>query len=482
MRHDDEIPVLIAGAGPAGAAAAIVLARAGVPSLVVDRRTAAPHLPRATSISTGSMELLRSWGLQDEVLDGGVDVEWVGLRVESLAEAAAGTPFLVGYPTRAEAALVSPTHPACVPQDHLEPLLLRHLASLGVARVERGVELVDARSTPDGVDATLRDAAGAVRTVRARHLIGADGAHSATRRALGIGMTGPEGLGERVGVHLRAPLWPLVGPHRHGIYDVSRPGAGGAFLPAGRHDRWIYGYPFDPAHTTPADHAPERVAARIRAAAGDPGLDPEILHIGTFSFAAQLADRFRAGNAFLAGDAAHRVTPRGGTGMNTALRDGRDLGWRLAWVLQGWADAALLDGYERERRPIAAHNAARSADPQGSIRPVAEELRADLGGRIPHAWVRGGVSTLDLLGPGFTLFTGPGAAAWERAAAAPGGAPVAVRVLDEVRARALGLHPGGALLARPDGLPVRRWARGAEADGLAAAMRTVTTAGARAVA
>ena len=96
--------------------------------------------------------------------------------------------------------------------------------------------------------------------------------------------------------------------------------------------------------------------------------------IGAFTFAAQLAERFREGSAFLVGDAAHRVSPRGGTGMNTAMHDGFDLGWKLAWVLRGWAQPALLDTYELERRPIVEHNLARSADPGGSNREV--------GGRI----------------------------------------------------------------------------------------------------
>ena len=88
--------------------------------------------------------------------------------------------------------------------------------------------------------------------------------------------------------------------------------------------------------------------------------------------------------------------------MNTAIADGFDLGWKLAWVLRGWAAAALLDTYETERRPIVEHNLARSADPDGSLRDVGDEVPADLGGRIPHLWLPGSTgrtSTIDLAGP-----------------------------------------------------------------------------------
>ena len=92
-------------------------------------------------------------------------------------------------------------------------------------------------------------------------------------------------------------------------------------------------------------------------------------------------------------------------------------------MLQGWADPDLLDTYEAERRVVAEHNLARSTDPNGSRRPVVDELSVDLGGRLAHAWLpsaSGRVSTLDLLGPGWTLFTGPVAAAWDAAGSRSG--------------------------------------------------------------
>lgn len=208
---------------------------------------------------------------------------------------------------------------------------------------------------------------------------------------------------------------------------------------------------------------------QIRDGVGDPSLHPRIERIGRFTFAAQMAERYRGGNAFLVGDAAHRVTPRGGTGMNTALQDGYDLGWKLAWVLNGWESADLLDSYEAERRPVAEHNLARSADPAGSLRSPWDELEVDLGRRIPHVW-HDGRSTLDLLGPGLTLFTGPEGA--PDVATIGGLAPLVVRTVDESSARALGIDGHEELLVRPDGVPVGGDRKESEWRAAAMSMRT----------
>lgn len=445
-------PVLIVGAGPAGLSAAVELGRRGIRPLLVERSEARRDHPRATLISTRSMELLRSWGLEADVRAGEIELDFHGWIGETLT-AKDGLAIPLGVPTRDQCIAISPTAAACVPQDHLEPVLLRHARKLG-ARIELGVELVDIECRADCVEAVLCDQDGSARTVRARYVIGGDGAHSTVRSMLGIAMRGQRTMADGITALFHAELWELLGERRYGIYPVTHPDAGGVFVPAGRGDRWIYGFAGGPGTLDRGDFDADAMARRIRLAAGVPTLDPRIEQIERFSYVGSLADRFREGNAFLAGDAAHRVTPRGGTGMNMAIGDGYDLGWKLAWVLRGWAQPDLLDGYETERRPVAEHNVARSADPDGSVREVAGELHVDLGGRIPHIWVGLGSdrrSTLDLLGPGLTLFAD--ARGDERVAPADALAPVLKRTLPPLTARALGIAPGGSVLVRPDGVP-----------------------------
>ena len=121
--------VIVVGAGPAGLTAAITLARSGVDCIVVERRNELSSLPRATVVSTRSMELIRSWGIEHDVRAGGDAVEWLLWECTTLADAANGAGIAVGYPSIEQSAMASPTSPACVPQDHLERVLLSHLRS-----------------------------------------------------------------------------------------------------------------------------------------------------------------------------------------------------------------------------------------------------------------------------------------------------------------------------------------------------------------
>ena len=184
----DDIPVLVVGAGPAGLAAAIELARHEVPVLLVERRTVLSSHPRATVLSLRSMELMRGWGLERAVRERSADVDASMLEAETLADAAGGSAVQVGYPSRDQSRVLSPVEPACVAQDDVEPLLLAHLRAHPGARVELGTALTGLWTGPNVAHAALRDVrTGALRAVHARFVVAADGARSMARSALGVG-------------------------------------------------------------------------------------------------------------------------------------------------------------------------------------------------------------------------------------------------------------------------------------------------------
>jgi putative polyketide hydroxylase len=296
--------------------------------------------------------------------------------------------------------------------------MLEHLRSLPSASVRLGCQLLGVTQDDSGVRATVADAGtGAVEGITASYLIAGDGAHSTVREQLGISMAGAGNLADYERIEFTAALWPLAGEHRYGLYVITRPDAAGVLAPRGPGDRWFLAREIPVGTRGLAGLSQNDLAGLIQRAVGASALRPQIERLSTWTFAAQLAERYAAGRCFLVGDAAHRATPRGGTGMNTAIQDAFDLGWKLAWVLRGWASPELLAIYERERRPVAAHNVQGSSEPSGARRETAKALRWDLGGRLPHHWLPAGDqdrSTVDLIGDGLTLLAGPSDPRWLR--------------------------------------------------------------------
>ena len=322
----------------------------------------------------------------------------------------------------AQSRVLSPSAPACVAQDHLEAVLLEHVATYECVTLRRGVTVEHVASTGAGATVTVHESTGG-RTIAADR--GGRRGRSAqrVRGALGIEMVGPTDLFEGFRIEFRAPLWEVLGEHRHCCTSRASPERKRAA--ARRTGRQVAaGLPAGSASDPSSD--PSAADSRT-SSAGSPACPTSTCRIertGDFSAAAQLAERFSSGNVFIVGDAAHRVTPRGGTGLNTAIASGHDLGWKLAWVQRGWAPESLLATYEAERRPHAAHNVARSADPSGSRRGAATELDVDLGGRIRHVWTAGGHLDARPGGGGPDPVLQPGRRAWRRRPGAPGPVPV----------------------------------------------------------
>jgi putative polyketide hydroxylase len=413
-------------------------------------------------MSTRVMELMRRFGLEEAVRAGAADVDPTALVTPTLSSTE-GMVMPLGYPTDEEAARVSPSRPSWTPQAHHEPLLLAHLQASPTATVRFGIQLVALDQGGHGVRATLLDReSGQQRQIDTRYLIAADGAHSTARTALGIAMEGPDDLAVYERVEFRAALDRAVGQRRHALYVLKHPAVDGAVLARrGPQDRW--GLSRERPAVAPGmdELTDDDLIAMIRLATGVEDLDVAIERVSSFTFAAQIAQRYRNGRSFLIGDASHRMTPRGGTGMNTGIQDSFDVGWKLAWVLRGWAPERLLDTYERERRPIGLHNVGRAAEVGGARRTSDEALPWDLDDRLTHHWVDHDgrrVSTLDLIGDGLTLFAAIADPRWAGGTGPTGfTAPIDVVALPAGAATALGLGSTGAVLVRPDGHEVARW-------------------------
>lgn len=473
--------VLVVGAGPAGLATAVTALRHGARVLVVERRASTSTVPRATGTSVRTMELFRSWGVADAVRAGGVDCDPTVAVTCTLAEDPQEiVPF--AYPPLRDLLAASPELPALCPQDHIEPVLAAEVRRLG-GEIRFGTALTELRTTPDGVRAVL----GPAGRVRARFVVGADGPRSPVRAALGIRSERLGTLGAFELVLFRPDLAARLARRTNALVFVKHPDAGGVLAPMGA-GRWGFVRERGPAE---AGLSPQRWAALLRTATGFADLQPEILGTSLFTMAADVASAYRAGPGFLVGDAAHRMTPFGGNGMNTAIHDGHELGWRLAWVARGLAGDGLLDSYAAEREPVGRANAERSLSDE---RDPADGLPRDLGGtyrstviaddgspvavghhrtarpgeRAPHVWTRSRgrrVSTLDLFENRLTVLAGSAGDGWDRALSSlrPAGLPIAVLRVDRdlpdprgaVR-RAYRLGAESAVLVRPDGVVVWR--------------------------
>ena len=499
MPVQEETPVLIAGGGLVGLSMAMFLAGRGISSMAVERLKTPSTLPRAAFFHMRTFELFRQAGLEEQVREQSIkeftpDGAIVG--VESLAgkELAA---FIPSLNEGVEA--LSPCRRWFVSQPGLEPILRRRAEDVGATLVN-GQEVVAADQHKDGVTVTLRDVdSGAERQIRAGYLVAAEGAHSRIRDQLGITMDGRGVFSNSITIYFRADLAPFLVGRNLSIIYINNPVLGGFFRLEKTSQRGFLvvntvGDPLaDPegAANAAADISEARLIELVRAAAGDPDLKVEIEGVSRWRAVSDVASRFQDGRIFLIGDSAHLMPPNGGFGGNTGIHDAHNLAWKLAMVLNGEADPALLDSYEPERRPVgrftvdqayaryvtrtAAYLGAKDAPPymddfqielgylyrSGAVATEPDALDEHWdprksfgrpGSRAPHLWLQHDgrkVSSLDLVGDGFTLLAAHEGGAWIDAARR---GPVTVRVIDDPKfAEAYGLGPSGASLIRPDG-------------------------------
>jgi 2,4-dichlorophenol 6-monooxygenase len=356
-----EVPVLVVGAGPVGLVTSILLARLGIASLVVERRGGPHRAPQAHVVNPRTLEILGAAGIDVGRLrtlatpraDGG-HVAWVtSLTGEELGR--------LPYERQGDDALAfTPTPLLNLSQHLLEPVLLESLGG-SVGRVRYGHECQSLEQDDSGVSARVRDlASDQIYDVRSRWVVAADGAGSRTRKALGIAMDGPDRIQSFVMIHFRADLRALVADRPAILYWTLDPDRLGAFVAHDIDRTWVFMHPFDPGTESAARYTEDVCAAIVRRAIGRDDVALEVLDAAPWTMTAQVAERYRAGRVFLAGDAAHRFPPSGGMGMNTGIQDAHNLVWKLHAVEEGAASPALLDTYEAERRPVAQRNAEQS--------------------------------------------------------------------------------------------------------------------------
>lgn len=334
--------VLICGAGAAGLTLAIDLARRGTPFRLIEKLDDPFRGSRGKGIQPRTQEVFEDLGILDRVVAvGGVYPKQRAYRADgSFTDSDV---VELEEPTPAE-----PYHlPLMAPQFLTEAVMRERLAELGYEPVF-GCELVDFAQDMDGVTARLAGKSGE-ETVRVRWLVGADGGRSFVRHALGIGFPGKT-LGVRaivadvMATGLSRDVW-----HRFAEGDMERQIS---LCPLAGTDLFqLQGpVPLEGDIDLSADGLTALVA--VRTGRDDIGIQ-SVSWVSAFQMNARLADRYRVGRVFLAGDAAHTHPPTGGQGLNTSVQDAYNLGWKLAAVAAG-APAALLDSYEEERRPVAA--------------------------------------------------------------------------------------------------------------------------------
>ena len=323
--HD--VDVLIVGGGPVGLTASILLSRHGVRSLLVERHPGTAIVPKSRGINARTMEMYRQCGLEAAIRDAGLATERTGLIV--WAETLAGKEIERRVPGRATPAnmAVTPTRNCLCAQDDLEPVLRRFAEDSKLSELCFSTELTALTYDDRGVSAVLLDrASGTERAIRARYLIAADGAQSRVRRQLGARMAGEERIYDSVNILFHADLAQWVEHRPAALYFIEQPELRGTFLTINGTDRWGFLiHSLEQYGFKPEDFTPEVCTRLVRQAAGVPDLQVSILGVSPWVASAIVADRYRDGPVFLAGDAAHEMPPTGGFGLNTGVQDVHNL-------------------------------------------------------------------------------------------------------------------------------------------------------------
>jgi len=371
--------VLVVGSGPAGSTAAALLSTYGIPNLLITRTRWLADTPRAHITNQRTMEVLRDLGLEQEAIDRATPQELMGNNTfcTSLAGEELGRIFSFGnHPQRlADHALASPCRMCDLPQDLLEPILFSAAAARGT-QARFYTEYRSHEQDADGVTVNALDRlSGETIRIRAKYLIGADGARSRIVNDLGLPMEGRMGLSGSINIVFDADLTEFVEHRPSVLYWVIQPGSevGGLGIGVVRMVRpwhkWlaIWGYDMEQG---PPELSEQAATGIVHKLIGDSSIPVTIRQTSTWTVNDQFAVKYSKGRVFCMGDAVHRHPPTNGLGSNTSIQDAYNLCWKLYLVLRGKASPVLLNSYDEERVPIGrqiVNRANRSIEDYGPI-------------------------------------------------------------------------------------------------------------------
>ena len=345
------VPVCIIGCGPIGLAGALLLAKFGIDSLLIERRDEVNTHPRSRFVDTNTMELMRFLGLQQAVEATGLGPDWTeynrwsdSLTGQQIAAIPSPTFHTVPRST-------SPTMPVMTCQDYVENVLLEQVRPSEHIELRYRTEAIDVTQDEDGTTVVIRDVdSGEETTVRADYALGTDGPHSFVREAIGSVLEAAPLATFAQDVIFEADLSEYVQERKGGLLYNATPSGMLVFQPLNGVTRWRCQIPNADNELLPEAEA----VARIREAVGtDDEVPIDITSTGMWRPTPGCVDALSRGRVFLAGDAAHISVPTGGMGNNIGFAGIRNLAWKIAYVLKGISPPAILDTYHVEHCPIA---------------------------------------------------------------------------------------------------------------------------------
>ena len=357
-----ETDVLIVGSGPAGSAAALFLSTLGVGNIMITKYRWTANTPRAHITNQRTMEIFRDVGIEDAVRAEATPNELMGDTVfcTSIAGEELGRILTFGtHPARhADYELASPASTCDIPQTYLEPILVRNATTRGT-QTRFSTEYLSQVQDEDGVSVRALDRlTGAEFIIRAKYLIGADGARSQVAADIDLPMEGEMDIAGSMNITFTADITPFVGHRPSVLYWVVQPGSNIGGIGTGLvrmirpWNQWLVVWGYDISQEAPV--IDEAAATQIvRNLLGLPDLEVEITGTSLWGNNAQYATRLQRGRVFCVGDAVHKHPPSNGLGSNTSIQDSYNLAWKLAAVLAGTAGSELLETYTAERAPIA---------------------------------------------------------------------------------------------------------------------------------